>query len=439
MNNRQRRQQKRRRREATDNRGAGPRLGFFGRRSPVEVATELIAAAGDQRFAGVPDAPHRCVAQLAARGCDEARVLDEAAGRLLSVNVQALVAGGWLPVDMVEISQRRLDRYATSYLTDVVAIECARHAPATLDDRWTSQLRDVDATVWWDRQSRHLASWCARHGRTLADAIVVVVELLALFRALPKLPVIAALPGRAVAGPRPPAGVDEKILGRVRGLLAKAESTEFDEEAEALSAKAQQLMSRYALSRAMLEYERGAATETITHRMWLENPYLAAKARLVGVVAKANRCRIVITEFLGFTEVIGDSVDVEATVLLSTSLLVQATRAMVAAGRSVTRTGQSRTRSFRQSFLVAYAQRIGERLAEATDQVTAEVAAEVAGGTELLPVLASRSEAIDEVVAKHYPKLVSRNISVSNRDGWGAGRAAADAAHLGLDRESITS
>ena len=37
---------------------------------------------------------------------------------------------------------------------------------------------------------------------------------------------------------------DEKVLGRVRALLAKAESTTFPEEAEALTAKAQELMAR---------------------------------------------------------------------------------------------------------------------------------------------------------------------------------------------------
>ena len=37
------------------------------------------------------------------------------------------------------------------------------------------------------------------------------------------------------------------MLERVRALLAKAESTTFPEEADALTAKAQQLMTRHAL------------------------------------------------------------------------------------------------------------------------------------------------------------------------------------------------
>ncbi|RMB71755.1 DUF2786 domain-containing protein [Rhodococcus sp. SBT000017] len=51
-------------------------------------------------------------------------------------------------------------------------------------------------------------------------------------------------PGRAT---------DSKMLGRIRGLLAKAESTQFPAEAEALSAKAQDLMTRYAIDSALLD------------------------------------------------------------------------------------------------------------------------------------------------------------------------------------------
>ena len=37
----------------------------------------------------------------------------------------------------------------------------------------------------------------------------------------------------------PPTPGDDRVLRRIRGLLAKAESTEFPDEAESLTAKAQ--------------------------------------------------------------------------------------------------------------------------------------------------------------------------------------------------------
>jgi hypothetical protein len=151
---------------------------------------------------------------------------------------------------------------------------------------------------------------------------------------------------------------------------------------------------------------------------------------LVGAVAEANRCRAVLAEKLGFTTVIGDEVDLEIVELLCTSLLVQATRAMVSAGSHLTRTGRSRTRSYRQSFLLAYATRIGERLSTARDVS----AAAVADAAQLLPVLAARERVVDELFESMFPQSVSRSFSVGNAAGWHAGRVAADLAVLDTRR-----
>lgn len=66
---------------------------------------------------------------------------------------------------------------------------------------------------------------------------------------------------------------------------------------------------------------------------------------------------------------------------------------MTAAGAQTDRYGRSRTRSFRQSFLVGYATRIGARLREAAS--AGKTAAEEAHGPSLLPVLAARDGAVD--------------------------------------------
>jgi hypothetical protein len=259
--------------------------------------------------------------------------------------------------------------------------------------------------------------------------------VLAMLLALPALPRIVPPPGSATVTAAPRRGVEQKMLSRVRALLAKAESTTFPEEAEALSAKAQELMSRYSLERIVVESNTG--TDGVTdpypaaaRRMWLDNPYVAAKAMLVGAVAEANRCRTVLSEKLGFTTVLGDEVDLEIVELLSTSLLVQATRAMVSAGSQLTRSGRSRTRSYRQSFLLAYATRIGERLSTARDVSTAAVA----DAAQLLPVLAARERVVDELFESMFPQSISRSFSVGNTSGWHAGRAAADLAVLDTRR-----
>ena len=64
--------------------------------------------------------------------------------------------------------------------------------------------------------------------------------------------------------------------------------------------------------------------------------------------------------------------------------------------------GRNTTRSYRQSFLTAYASRIGERLSAATDEVGQE-AAGPASGSQLLPVLAARDHAVRDTFENSSP------------------------------------
>jgi hypothetical protein len=85
----------------------------------------------------------------------------------------------------------------------------------------------------------------------------------------------------------------------------------------------------------------------------------------------------------------------------------------------------SRTRSYRQAFLLAYASRIGERLRAANEATVSAI-----DDSRLLPVLSSRSRAVDELMEQTFPRLAQKRVSVSNAAGWGAGTAAADLALL---------
>jgi hypothetical protein len=132
----------------------------------------------------------------------------------------------------------------------------------------------------------------------------------------------------------------------------------------------------------------------------------------------------------GFSTVFGFDTDLEFVEVLYTSLLVQASAAMNAAGSQVDRYGRSRTRSFRHSFLVAYASRIGDRLRAAVAASRASAAGSY--GEALLPVLASRSSAVSDTVDTVFPKLRARSFDTSNLAGWAAGSAAADLASLSV-------
>ncbi|WP_028927340.1 DUF2786 domain-containing protein [Pseudonocardia acaciae] len=363
-----------------------------------------------------------------------------AANAALMVGLEITWRNGWQPVDVWQVVRRRMDDGAADFVIGAITEESARHAQAASDPRWRAQLAELGATPWWGSEECFVEAYAARERLDQVATLAIVIELLTLLNALPSQAELVPPPGSN--GSAPPASdaeeVDPKVLAKVRALLAKAESTDFPDEADAFFAKAQELMSRYSLERAVL-YARddgaggGSRVRTGGRRIWLDNPYLSAKSMLVGTVASANHCRAVFDSALGFVTVLGERTDVEIVEVLTTSLLVQAGRAMLAAGRQVDRRGQSRTKSFRQSFLVSFAQRIGERLASAAEQAEAEVTESIGDG-RLLPVLAAKEEAVQELVDELFPRLTTRRVTVSNSAGWTAGRAAADLAVLDAHR-----
>jgi Protein of unknown function (DUF2786) len=258
------------------------------------------------------------------------------------------------------------------------------------------------------------------------------LEVLHLLGRIPAMEALLPVPGSHVQLSVVVGEADEKMLARVRALLAKAEGTDFPHEAEAMSSKAQALMARYSLHEAVADHASGRASVAAARRIWIDNPYVAAKVALVQAVAQANRCRTVWVKDLGCVVVVGAETDLDLVSLLAASLLLQATRAMLVAGRRHDVRGQSRTKSFRHSFLVAYAARIGERLAATSTSVTEELRRD----DRLLPVLAARNRAADETFDRLFPRTLASQLTAYDSAGLGAGRSAADRAMLDV-RDSI--
>ncbi|MEJ2870073.1 DUF2786 domain-containing protein [Actinomycetospora sp. OC33-EN08] len=380
-------------------------------RDQVAVAASLITELA--RGGVAPEAVARGVTLLAGRVPEAA--LDPGADRALLDAVDPLWDRGWTPRDLVEIVRRRLGAAAVPLVTDLVAADAARR-PATFSTA------GVDARRWWDADRPLVTAWRTSRGLDRAAAGAAVLRLVGTLLVLPRLPVVPD------GGPDT-TGVDPKVLARVRALLAKAESTTFAQEAEALSAKAQELMARHALAAAVVSEGSGPVPTAGVRRLWLDAPYTSAKSSLVHQVAGANRCRAVSLDALDLVTVVGHPTDLDTVELLATSLLVQAGRAMAASAAG------SRTRSFRHAFLLSYATRIGERLREAGAAAEAEARAE--SGDALLPVLAARGEAVERTVTELFPRLTTKRFSVGNGAGWQAGRDAADAATLQVGREAL--
>ncbi|WP_238158131.1 DUF2786 domain-containing protein [Kribbella voronezhensis] len=360
---------------------------------------------------------------------DQAQV-DRCVQVTLEGSVRAAWSRGWSPGDVVQHGRCKLEPMIESLLLAVISSEHRSYPAAAIDPRWLDQLTELGIEPPYAEFG--LTSWAAdrRLGRYLALHHALV--LTGFLQTLPGIARLFPLPGAAAPVRRGPAApvASGKMLARIRGLLAKAEATDFPDEAEALSAKAQELMAKFSLDRALVDAdpEHVLDDDSGARRIWVETPYVSAKAQLVAAVASANSCRTVSMEQLAVVTIVGAELDLQLTELLSTSLLVQANRAMLAAGKHFGRRGESRTRSFRQSFLMAYAQRIGERLQATTEATRAAVPEADAG--RLLPVLSKREEQVDALFVKLFPETTLRRTRVSNGAGWAAGLSAADRAHL---------
>ncbi|WP_143546805.1 DUF2786 domain-containing protein [Rhodococcus sp. 06-235-1A] len=395
-------------------------IGFAQLGSSAKDMTQLIA----ERLSAADEANRACSVHDRA-----AKVLDDA--------VDTAFENGWQPAELVHVTRQSAGGDGAVVMIEAIGAHAARSSADSLaPDSWRDQLSELNVESAGGTSADRLRRWRSNNRRSSVQSWYTL--LLVLGCATWLLPIESLLPPPAEwtsrttpSGPRRVA--DSKILGRIRGLLAKAESTQFPAEAEAFSAKAQDLMTRYAIDSALLDAGNrcGVIDDVITRRIMVSNPYCKAKLLLLHSVCKANGARTVWKKKYLLATVIGMPVDLDLCELLYTSLLVQSARALDEVGESPT----SRTRSFRHAFLIAYAHRIGERLHDARTRATA--AATQQHGSALVPIMAKRSDAVDRAYAARYPSTKTITFGSDNAQGWLAGRAAAERADLTGGRERL--
>lgn len=359
----------------------------------------------------------------------------------LSNMIAAVYEGGWQPFDLLHVV-RRQQTVAVSSVAAAAILHQSDLSDADMraPQDWVDQLSEICAT--YPRVASHteatpsfLAALLRSHGRTdymaRNDLWQSVLALLGQWQTLPRWPRIGPLPSqwpkkRAPAAPRSTTGPDtpnDKALGRIRGLLAKADATDFDEEAETLTAKAQELMTRYSIDSLLLTEGN---VDVVSRRLHVDNPHAPAKAQLLHGVSEVNRVKSIWDPTYAVATLVGTPVDVEQTELLFTSLLIQATRALSHSPKAKRRKG-SASAAFGKAFLYAYAVRIGERLAGADAHVVEE-ASEQAG--DLLPMLAAQTVAVEEEFERLFPSVRAMRGPRLDAEGWDSGHAAADEADL---------
>lgn len=221
----------------------------------------------------------------------------------------------------------------------------------------------------------------------------------------------------------------EAMYRKVQALLAKAERTDHPAEAEAFSAKAFELIERHRLDMARLRKAQDADEFGAVYFTMVGYKFLRASRALLTVVAKHFGCTALGTATGNSKRLLmaGNASDIEATVLMFTSLIVQRDRACLA--WNIPR-GMNTTKA-RTSFAYGYANRIAERLEAIRD------AAKAANTDSMAVELYDRyNTTLRKLEESAGIKTAASNLNRPTvyTAGIDEGEAAADRADLGQDR-----
>ncbi len=226
-----------------------------------------------------------------------------------------------------------------------------------------------------------------------------------------------------------------RLLDRVRKLLAKAEADGVTpQEAQALTAKAAELMARYGIDRALLAADRPETDRPANRIVDIDNPWGREKAHLLCGLAGALRCQCVLLTGRrpgSRVHVFGFASDIERTDLLYTSLLVQMWHGLAAARVP----GHSRNpRAWRRSWLLGFATAVIARVRDAELRAARGAGAGRPGSSERAAlVLADRSAIVRRQVALAYPVTRMSKVTYTG-SGYGDGYAEGQRADIGSGR-----
>jgi uncharacterized protein DUF2786 len=227
----------------------------------------------------------------------------------------------------------------------------------------------------------------------------------------------------------------DALLGRVRKLLVKAEADGVTQaEAQALTAKAAELMAKYGIDRALLAARRPETDRPADRVIDIGNPWARVQAHLLCGLAAALRCQCVILPRSGpgsRIHLFGFASDIERTDVLYTSLLIQMWQGLAATHPPAW--AQS-ARAWRRSWLLGFATAVVARV-RAAEQGAAKRASDAAAGDgpSAALVLADRTEVIDAALRAAYPVTRTSRVTYSG-SGYGSGYAQGQRADIGMSR-----
>jgi hypothetical protein len=225
-----------------------------------------------------------------------------------------------------------------------------------------------------------------------------------------------------------------RLLDRVRKLLAKAEAEGVTvAEAQALTAKAAELMAKYGIDRALLAATRPETDRPGDRIVEIYNPWGRVQAHLLCGLAAALRCQCILLPAGDGqrVHVFGYASDIERADVLYTSVLIQMWHGLVAAEVPA---GADSVRAWRRSWLLGFTTAVIAKV-RAAEQRAEQAASAVPDGesSRAALVLADRSLVIRQNVAHAYPRTRTARVTYTGT-GYGAGYDQGKRADIGTGR-----
>lgn len=262
----------------------------------------------------------------------------------------------------------------------------------------------------------------------------------------------------------------ETYAEKIAKLLRKAESTTSDAEAEALVAKAQQLMIKWSIDQDMLDRANGKAKQEVVveqnvtytgiyHQALVQTGFAIARNMHCRVIQSKQRAQKAWTSFDGVEHprqkagtvmhVVGFESDVENVKMIDASVQIQCAQAQQRWWKNNDRKEwMSSMESYKakREFIFGFARGLSIQLAEANRAAQAESAADEAarhgGGEEAVAnanagvalVVKTKKQQVDDWVDDQYGdslRSVSHRYSHGGYDAGAAGQSAGKSANVG--------
>lgn len=226
-------------------------------------------------------------------------------------------------------------------------------------------------------------------------------------------------------------------LDKIQKLLRKAEGTGTEEEAAAFFAKAEELMTKYAIDDAMLQASGKMEREEVsTKHVKIASTYFDPDRMLISGIGRAHNVKLLQNKQGKYVVLVGFPSDIENTIMLYNLLQVQAARFAREAMRNEpeSRYGTAMDQYvWRRSFREGFASRVAERLKEQKERTTEEaVKAQTGSGMEL--VLVDRKKQVDQFFSAMGKGKVRGGNTRYNGSAGAAGRRAGNRADISNKR-----